>query len=501
MFRLPFIATGLAFVATAGVLTVHIEDETGLPTPARAYLTDAAGKFIFPGGTIVYDKVRADGISERHFVPRTGAFTVSLPPGTYHLTIERGKEYIPVEENLSITDQALERRIRLQRWIKMTDRGWFSGDMHLHRGLADLDTLMQSEDLAAAVPITRWLGNTTLQEDPDLARFLRMPAPKARVFTVLNEELEPHGSALLASFPGQEGTPLEYPLGRFGAKVKQAGGISDSEKATSLELPAIAAVGGVETIGLANNHLWRSGSFTGPWGAWPSRMMRTYPDTCTGYVQAGFDMYAALLNSGFEFKLSAGSASGVHPVPPGWSRIYVRTRGPLTAASWLEGVRQGRSFVTTGPMLLLRVNGVEPGEELRGGAFPLQLRVTVEALSLRPIESVEVVVNGELHRLRLTNTHERQYSGTLALSVASSAWIAARWTAPRGAGCDAAHTSPVYVRDGTRPVPIRRQDVQALLERVEQLIADVNAGNPGGALVLDSEATRQATLSYLESAR
>jgi hypothetical protein len=465
------------------------------------YLTDAAGKFIFPDGAIIYDKVRPDGISERHFVPRTGAFTVSLPPGKYRLTIERGKEYISVEENLSITDQPLDKRIQLQRWVKMADRGWFSGDMHLHRGLADLDTLMQSEDLAAAVPITRWLGNTTLQEDPDLARFLRMPAPKARVFTVLNEELEPHGSALLAFFSAQEATPLEYPLGRFGVKVKRAGGISDSEKATSLELPAIAAVGGVETIGLANNHLWRSGSFTGAWGAWPSRMLSTYPETCTGYVQSGFDMYAALLNSGFEFKLSAGSASGVHPVPPGWSRIYVRTRGPLTMASWLEGVRQGRSFVTTGPMLLLSVNGVEPGDEIRDGPFPLQLRVTVEALSLEPIESVEVVANGEVHRLRLTKSKERQYSGTLALTVASSAWIAARWSAPRGAECDAAHTSPVYLRDGTRPVPIRRQDVQALLERVEKLIADVNAGNPGGAFTLDSETTRQATLDYLESAR
>ena len=60
---------------------------------------------------------------------------------------------------LSITmlDQgAVERTVRLRRWVDMRDRGWFSGDMHVHRGLASMALLMEAEDLPFAVPISLW---------------------------------------------------------------------------------------------------------------------------------------------------------------------------------------------------------------------------------------------------------------------------------------------------------------------------------------------------------
>ncbi len=98
-------------------------------------------------------------------------------------------------------------------------------------------------------------------------------------------------------------------------------------------------------------------------------MLGKYEQNCSGYAQSGFEMYSVLLNAGFPLKLSAGNTSGVHPVPIGWSRVYVRTTGPLTPEGWFDGLRAGRAFVTTGPMLLLRVNGREPGDEIRNERF------------------------------------------------------------------------------------------------------------------------------------
>ena len=496
----------------AATLQVTIEDEHAKPVAARVYLRDQRAQPIFPPNTIRYEKVRPDGISERHFVPVDGAFTVDLPAGTYQLAVERGKEYLP--ENLSIIvpgSGEIRRTVRLRRWIDMASKGWFSGDMHVHRGLASTPVLMEAEDLALAVPISLWKTNQSEHRDPDLPRFLASSdadgifhARDGRFFPVLNEELEPRASALLASWLGHNAIALDYPLARFGQAVRQAGGLSDSEKPTSLELPALAAVGAVQTIGLANNHIWRTSSFADAWGAWPDRMPGHYPLTCSGFVRSGFDMYSALLNVGFDMKLSAGSASGVHPVPPGWSRIYVRTGTPLSPRAWFDGVRAGRSFVTTGPMLFLNVNGKEPGDAIRDLRFPATLNITVETLSPRAISEAEVVVNGVVHPVRLSKDAGDPYRshGSLKISVESSSWIAARWVGERGDTCDAAHTSPVYVWDGTNPIPIAKKEAQMLLERVDRLIDDVRSGRDlKGYIVVDSEELRSATLRYFQQAR
>jgi hypothetical protein len=48
--------------------------------------------------------------------------------------------------------------------------------------------------------------------------------------------------------------------------------------------------------------------------------------------------------------------------PLGGERVYVKTDGPLTMRSWLDGLRGGRSFLTNGPMPTLEVDGKGPGE-------------------------------------------------------------------------------------------------------------------------------------------
>jgi hypothetical protein len=318
---------------------------------------------------------------------------------------------------------------------------------------------------------------------------------------VINEELEPNNAALLASWLGRTAVPLEYPLVDFGRAVQRAAGVSDSEKATSLELPVLAALGACQTVGLANNHLWRSGSYSGAWGAWPGRMLGEYPQTCGGFVRAGFDMYSALLNAGFPMKLSAGSATGVHPVPPGWSRVYVRTGGRLTPRAWSEALRAGRSFVTSGPMLFLTVNGMQPGDELRGGRFPLSLDITVEMASITPASSAEVVMNGATHVVALSPDRRKPHTwrGSIKLLASSSSWIAARWTADRDQGCDAAHTGPVYIWNGDAPIAVNRRDVEALLGRVNSLIEQVVRNNNNG-IVTDTPALREKTLDNFRKA-
>jgi hypothetical protein len=369
---------------------------------------------------------------------------------------------------------------------------------------------MEAEDLSVAIPISRLRFLKDVKHDPDLQHFISLADSAGifhlkgnRFFPVLNEEMEIPGSALLGSFLGREGADLSFPFSDFGHAVQSRGGVADSEKATSLEFAALAAVGACQTIGIANNQLWRSGWYSKPWGAWPDGVLRQYPLSCSGFVQAGFDCYAALLNMGFPLKLSAGSASGVHPVPPGWSRVYVHCKLPLTPSNWLEALKQGRSFVTTGPIILLRVNGKEPGDEVRSSRFPLRLDVRVEMLSLNPVSEAEVVVNGVQRTVALRPDTEKKYRyvGSAKLTIDSSAWIAARWSASRANGCDVAHTSPIYFWDDGKPIPTVHGEAQALLDSVNRLIDELSNGNSGDLFFVDSEDVRRKTLEYLEQAR
>ncbi len=84
---------------------------------------------------------------------------------------------------------------------------------------------------------------------------------------------------------------------------------------------------------------------------------------------AGFFPWYAVLNNGLRVTAVGGedSISSLHRTKlVGSARTYVHTgdRG-LDADAWFEGVRRGRAFVTTGPLVELTVNGRMPGDEVK----------------------------------------------------------------------------------------------------------------------------------------
>ena len=299
---------------------------------------------------------------------------------------------------------------------------------------------------------------------------------------------------------GPEGAPV-LPEGAIGYdKVR-----SDAQQEQHF-VPA--ALGACNLVGLANNHFWRSGFYAGPWGAWPDHMLREYPKTCSRFAMAGFEMYYALLNAGFVLSPSAGSISGVHPVPPGWSRVYVHVDGKLTPKRWFDGVESGHSFVTTGPMLLLTVDGHAPSEEISGGAFPRRVRAEVTMLSTAPVTSAEVVVNGDVHPVPLVAVagSPRTYKGSVELTIEGTAWLAARWLAENVHTCNLAHTAPVYIHNGDAPVPLKRRELQYLLGRTEALIKEVETGlqqdsGEPTTIVTPNAGVKEETLRLFREAR
>src|SRR5438034_10556715 len=79
---------------------------------------------------------------------------------------------------------------------------------------------------------------------------------------------------------------------------------------------------------------------------------------------SSMNLYYKFLNCGFKLPGSAGTASGVKPVPLGYDRVYVKLSGPFSYDGWFRALKAGRSFATNGPMLFLTVNGNEPGNSV-----------------------------------------------------------------------------------------------------------------------------------------
>src|SRR4029453_17618080 len=96
--------------------------------------------------------------------------------------------------------------------------------------------------------------------------------------------------------------------------------------------------------------------------------------------------------------------------PLGVGRVYVNCPGGFGYDAWVRGLDRGESFVTTGPMLLVRVDGKNPGTTFESLAGK-QYRITGEALSELPLDRIEVVINGEVAKSIKPANKERQEGG------------------------------------------------------------------------------------------
>jgi TolB protein len=208
-----------------------------------------------------------------------------------------------------------------------------------------------------------------------------------------------------------------------------------------------------------------------------------------------------LLNAGFRMPATGGTdqfSDVWRDPPPGSDRTFARIDGALSVSSWLDAVRRGRTFMSTGPLLLLEVEGQEPGGEVRFAANgPQSVRVKTEALSITPMDSLQIVVNGKI--VRTVHARDRaRMTFDDSVAIPQGGWIAARILGPHskyiGDDYAFAHTSPVYVvRDGRRFVS--QEDVTFLTATVDAIWARVERSR------WRSDAERDRFRTMIDSAR
>ena len=482
-----------------------IRDEAGRATGVRLRVTDSKGMYWAPLGHLPQvDQTRRmsgdlilgdDETSPRrlHAYVYDGA-EIDLPPGSYRVEARKGLEYSFVDQPVEIKANAQVVSIPLRRFADFEGRGWYPGDTHMHfPDPAGVRFEMECEGLRVC-SLLLLKGGYKDAEKPGNGHFQNVehftgrlnPVSDARHFVKVGEEFR-HG--LLAHLIFQNLRSIVWPVsvgqlrenGTDGYDWPLMAHAADDAHAQgavvtwahwpypSMEAPLDIALGKIDSLDILT---------TGdPFEHHPVLTDIYKMQGPSAYKRAPIDMYYHYLNCGFRVAASAGSDKmGLNP-PIGSARTYVKTRGPLSYESWVEGIRAGRTFISTGPLLEFSVNGLEAGSVVTLGARSAKLRVRARAISQEPYDVLEILVNGKVVRsAKPADGGRREAVIDESIEVERGGWIAARahgrtmlpygatwWMMPVFA-----HSSPVYLEMAGRPADAR-ESAGVLLEQLSYM--------------------------------
>lgn len=464
------------------------DSRTGQPVACRMYVQGENGEWFFAepaddeGIAIRYEKQNwvNSKSQEFHTCLSGDPFKLRLKPGTYQLTVERGKEYFPWSDKITVgDDQPQPLKIEITRWINMAEKDWYSGDTHVHRQIRDLGIPMLADDLNVAFPMVYWTslgertaanGDRTNRDDAQRPSKLIMVDdthviwPKNTEWEIFKINDEDH--TLGAVFALNHKTPFDVAIPPVSNIIQQAeteDALFDMDKHDwpfSMVLPAVLKQRLL--FELANNHMWRTDFGFSKWST-PAPDWMNLGDGKTGdekdWVEFTHRTYWCLLNCGYRLQPTAGTATGVHPVPIGYGRVYVQTPGGFDYGKWIEGLRNGRSFVTTGPMLFI--------ESTQRG---LQVEVRADG----PIESFEWIVNGEVVEITIDSAQQLndgtvRFSINLKHNLERTSWVAVRvWQKSPEGKWRFAHSAPIWFDMPGKPIVPSDEQIQYLIRRMEQ---------------------------------
>ena len=219
------------------------------------------------------------------------------------------------------------------------------------------------------------------------------------------------------------------------------------------------------------------------------------------------DRWYELLNAGFRVVGIAGSDFPAS-LRNDWPRIFPLL-GPERALvkaepgesaydAWEEGVRQGAVMVSNGPLLEFTVNGKSSGATESWSGSSKVLKGEASVVFHRPIEKLEIVVNGRVVAIRGGDTKKAALQLPFETEVTESSWIAARASSLHREGEYEiwAHANPAYFLKDDEPVYVEA-DRAAVREHWEKEAEYYR--NP--SLVFEQEEQRQQLLRIVEETR
>lgn len=454
-----------------GRVRIRVVGPDGQPVAARIYIDASDGRHYSPDNAFH----RSMMVFDRHYFHMTRDVEVEVPAGKTTVEAVRGWQFVPKSLVVDVPAGSVQTAtIRLERLADLPARGWYSGDGHVH-------------DLHQGLGLTHE------------AFFAQLVAEDLNVTHAL---IHMDGTRLMGRWSDLTGkpSPLSTPTHILQYAQEFRGGLGHIGMIGTREfiLPFVAGAGGTAYAQPSLEHIYLEGAraqgglagFMHPYQSAPRTPQAAAAtliavDLALGlgdYYDIGAlwsdelasaDFYYRLLNAGFRIPATGGTdnfSDVFLDPPPGSDRTFAHVPGPLSHASWLDAIKRGRTFFSTGPLLFLTVEGREPGEEIAVAATaPAALRVKADVSSIAPVDTLEILVNGEVVRtVKATDPLKVSFDGPI--DVPLGGWVAARTIGPKskylGDDYAFAQTTPVYVVRGGRRY-VKTSDAQFLADTCE----------------------------------
>jgi len=436
-----------------GVVT---DAATGQRTPCTVTIVDANGQVVteresFKAG------FRCPGSFEKH-----------LPPGRTKLRVTRGFETRAVERVIDLQPGAVkEIQLALERTVDLRKRGWFAGDSHAHmiHGERTIPVDFDFVALTAHADDLQYLSLAQAWQMPDptpealAAELSRRSTPDC----VVTWNLE----APKNYYRGDAGRCLGH-CWSVGMRGRTAEGLDvirllteasawdyESDKPSYANFEShglIHAQGGA--VFYSHPLRWWMGSWGGQGGYLKLDRMRVSNmavelplDTLIGPTYDGmdvitggdefeanakaFELWSMLLNHGYHLA-ATGSSDTCFDRPggavPGTPRTYTFLEGGFSLLAVARATSAGRTFVTTGPLLLASVDGNPPGTPFiaNGGKRVLQIEAWASGADTTGLRQLELMRNGKPVRTLSFEPPVPQCRTNLQIEALAGTWYSVR---------------------------------------------------------------------------
>lgn len=470
MQRALLIALLILPAATAATLQVNAVGDDGARVWARYEVRDVNGDYHrAPAGIVDQTSQARQQAGERYlkgFIA-PGAFEMQLPAGEYKILADRGPEYTPVEMTVTLAEEAPTAvTIELKRWIRMLDTGWWSADFHVHQDVPDVEEWLEAQDLNLAVVMGMWGRRDYWFARPLPGNAVEVYSPERRMSLGNAEDSRSGGvSAMhllrkkidLESLGPWSPTSVDIIRQATAQRYVPAGfPWVDMEKPFWKESPVVMALATPNSIGLLHSHFLKYGVMD--YAAWGRQAdTRVYPGR-DGFVNYSLDLVYRYWNLGFDVPPSAGSASGELPNPVGYNRLYVHMNEPFTMEGFYRNLRQGRSFVTNGPMLFFDAH------EINGN----QILVNLDVQSRGPLDRVEIIADGKVIQTFEAPEGRTSFQTDVAIRSGIHRWVAVRAFEKSEDTVVMAHSRPIFFNGAWR----RTADADYFIAWIDDLIKE-----------------------------
>jgi hypothetical protein len=487
-----------------------VRETDGTPTTASFEIRDAGGH-AYPSQS----KRLAPDFFFHPQIYRASGETVRLPSGKYTVKCSRGPESIPETKTIEVGERPVVIDYQVKRWIDPAKSGWWSGDHHIHAaGCAHYENPTQGvhppdmirhclgEDLKVGACLT-WgpcfdyqkrfftgrpdavsLPPYLLRYDVEVSGFGSHQSGHICLLR-LKEQMYPGGESKdhwptlglntlrwakkqgAVCGPAHSGSGLtQFTRERVGSghEGPVPPGAERSGPLPTFRIPLYDGIGANEfVVDITHN-------VPGPAGT-PVPAV-DFISTMDTDRTAELNMWYHALNCGFRTRASGESDFPcIYAQRVGVGRVYVKLDGPIDYAQWCQGIADGRCYVSDGSVHLMGLTttaGTKSAEmgvaesELKLDA-PQKVTVTTKAAARKdgkPV-AVELVVNGYPVAKQEIAGDGTVRELTFAADIAKSSWVAVR-------SFPSAHTNPIFVTVGGKPIRVAKADAEWCLRGVDQ---------------------------------